>query len=448
LNATGTFKYKSRKRIVREREKDQNQEGAMDTNKLVERVKLIITSPKTEWETIDGEQTSIKELYLGYILILAAITPIVSFLKLSIFGVKIPLMGTYHVGIGHGLSNMILNYIFILAGVYLMALIVDWLAPTFGGSKNQLQALKVVAYAYTAAWIAGILQLIPWIGIPLLLIGSLYSVYLLYLGLPVTMKCPKEKSMGYTAVSIIVAIVIGFVISAVVGGITGVTMKGAMTTPQTSMQSSGSFDKNSLGGKLQDWSKRMEKAGKQMEEAQKSGDEEAQRKAASKMMATAMGSKGTIETLAPDRIKAFLPEKLNGWTRSDVSAEKNGAAGFQISTAKASYGDGNGHNLRVEITDMGLAKGVMALAGWAGVTQEKSTANSFEKTYKQGSQLVHEQWNSQSGSGEYTTVVGDRFSVKVSGEAKNINVLKNTAEGIDLSGLAALKDEGVSKENQ
>ncbi len=419
----------------------------MDMNKLIERIKLILTSPKTEWETIGSEQTSIKELYLGYILILAAITPIVSFLKLSIFGIHIPFMGTYHLGIGQGLSNMVLNYIFILAGVYVMALIVDMLAPSFGGSKNQLQALKVVAYAYTAAWIAGVLQLIPWIGIPLLLLGSLYSIYLLYLGLPVTMKCPPEKSLGYTAVSIIVAIVIGFVISAVVGGITGVHMRNAMTAPQTGVQEGGSFDKNSLGGKLEDWSNRMESAGKEMAKAQKSGDVEAQKKAASKMMATAMGSKGTIVTLAPDRIKAFLPEKLNGWTRSDASAERNGAMGFQISTAQASYGDGSGHNLQVEITDMGLAKGVMALADWAGVTQEKSTADGFEKTYKQGSRMIHEQWNSHSGSGEYTIIVAGRFSVKSSGSAADINVLKNAAQSIDLSGLEALKDAGVSKGN-
>jgi Yip1 domain len=420
----------------------------MDISRLMARVKLILTSPKTEWNAIEGEQTSTKELYIGYILILAAITPVASFLKMSILGIKIPFVGTYRIGIGPSLGNMVLNYIFILVGVYVMALIVDMLAPTFGGSKNQQQALKTVTYAYTAAWVAGILQLIPWIGIPLLLAGSLYSIYLLYLGLPVTMKCPTEKSMGYTAVSIIIAIVISFAISAVVGGITGVNMRGAMTAPQTGMQGSGSFDKNSLGGKLEDWSKKMESAGKEMEQAQKSGDAEAQRKAASKMMATAMGSKGTIETLAPDRIKAFLPEKLAGKTRSDVSAERNGAMGFQISTAQASYKDDSGHNLEVEITDMGLAKGVMALAGWAGVEQEKSTEDGFEKTYKQGSRMVHEQWDSKSHTGEYTTIVANRFSVKISGEAADIDVLKNAVQSMDLSGLEALKDEGMTKENQ
>ncbi len=417
----------------------------MDFSKLMERVKLILTTPKTEWITIENEQTSTKELYIGYILILAAIAPIAGFLRMSIFGIKIPFMGTYRLGFGASLGNMVLNYVFTLAAVYIMALIIDMLAPSFGGSKNQIQALKTVAYAYTASWVAGIAQLIPWIGIPLLLIGSLYSIYLLYLGLPVIMKCPAEKSLGYTAVSIIIAIIISFVVSSIVGSITGVRMRGAMLGSHSSMQDSGSFDKNSLGGKLENWSKQLESASNEMEKAQKSGDVEAQRKAAGKLMASAMGSNGTVETLAPDRIKAFLPEKLDGRTRSDVSAERSGAMGFQISTAQASYNDPNGSNLEMEITDMGLARGVMALAGWAGVEKDSSTADGFEKIHRQGSQMVHEQWNNKSSSGEYTVIVANRFSVKASGKAADIGTLKNAVQGINLAGLEALKDEGVKK---
>ncbi len=418
----------------------------MDFNKLLQRIKLILTSPKTEWIAIEAEQTSVKELYLGYILILAAVSPIAGFIKMSVFGIKVPFMGTYRLGFGAGISNMVLNYLFILAGIYLMALIIDMLAPSFGGTKDRLQALKVVTYAYTAAWVAGIFQILPWIGMLLLLAGSLYSIYLLYLGLPVTMKCPAEKSLGYTAVSMLIVIIISFAISAVVGGITGAHMGSGIQ--HTGMSNQGSFDKNSLGGKLENWNKKLEQAGKEMAQAQKSGDSESQQKAARKLMATAMGSNGTIETLAPDRIKAFLPEKLAGRTRSQTSAERGGAMGFQISTAKASYPDSNGHSLKVEITDMGLAKGVMALAGWAGVEQERATANGFEKTYKQGSRMVHEQWNNKSHSGSYTIIVGNRFSVEVSGEATDITALKNMAQNINLSGLEALKDEGISQEKE
>lgn len=418
----------------------------MDFGKLSERVKMMCTSPKTEWPVIEKEQTTLQELYMEYILLLAAIGPVAGFLKMSVFGIHVPLMGTYRPALGAGIGGMVLGYVMTLAGVYLMALIVNMLAPSFGGKKDEMQALKTVAYAYAAAWVAGIGQLVPWVGWIIVLAGSVYSVYLLYLGLPVTMKCPPEKAAGYTAVSIIVAIILSFVISAVVGGITGgVGMMGGGSSSQTNLQGKGGFDKDSPGGKLDDWTKKMEAASKDMEKAQKSGDSAAQSEAMGKMMASAMGSNGKIETLAPERIKTFLPDTLAGRQRSDLSAERSGAAGLQISTARASYTDSDGNTLDAEITDMGLAKGVIALASWAGVEKENVTENGFEKTYKKGKEMVHEQWDTRTGTGEYSIIIANRFSVKISGKAADIDTLRKVANSMNLAGLAALKDEGVTK---
>jgi hypothetical protein len=418
----------------------------MDFGKLIERVKAILTSPKTEWEAIEKEQTSLQELYVGYILLLAAIGPVAAFLKMSLFGISIPLMGTYRPGLGASFGSMIFRYALTLAGVYLVALIVNMLAPSFGGKKDDIQALKTVTYAYTAAWIAGIAQLLPWLGMLVVLAGSLYSIYLLYLGLPVTMKCPPEKSVGYTAVSIVLAVILSFAISFIVGGITGGGgMMGGMSSSHMSMQGKGKFDQESLGGKLEDWTKKVETATKDMEKAQKSGDSAAQSEAMTKLMASAMGSDGKVETLAPDRIKSFLSDSFAGWKRSAVSAERSGAMGFQISTAQASYADASGNTLKVEITDMGLAKGVMAIASWASVEKDSITENGFEKTYKKGKEMIHEQWDTRTGSGEYSTILANRFTVKISGKAANIDALKKAADSLDLAGLAALKDDGVTK---
>ena len=418
----------------------------MDFGKLIERVKKICISPKTEWPVIEKEQTSLQELYMGYILLLAAIGPVAGFLKMSFFGIHVPLIGTYHPGLGAGIGGMVLGYVMTIAGIYLVALIINMLAPSFGGKKDDMQALKTIAYAYTAAWVAGSAQLVPWAGWFIVLAGSLYSVYLLYLGLPVIMKCPPEKAAGYTAVSIIVAIIISFVISAVIGGITGgVGMMGGRSSSHMNLQGKGGFDKDSPGGKLEAWTKKMEAASKDMEKAQKSGDTAAQSEAMTKMLASAMGSDGKIETLAPERIKAFLPNMLAGRQCSDVSAARSGAVGFQVSTVRASYTDSDGNTLKAEITDMGLAKGVIALTSWAGVEKEIVTENGFEKTYKKGKEIVHEQWDNRTRSGEYSTIIGNRFSVKVSGKVADIDMLQKVANSINLAGLAALKDEGVTK---
>lgn len=419
----------------------------MDINKLIARVKAILLTPKTEWPVIAGEQTTVPDLYKNYIVVLAAIPAVAGFIKGSLigygaFGIH------YRTPIGAGITSAIVSYALALALTYVMALIVDALAPNFGGQKNQVQALKAVAYSYTASWVASVGLILPGIGWLIALAGGIYGIYLLYLGLPATMKAPTEKAGGYTAVSIIVAIVLGWIIALVVAGIagTGAMMSGGFSgTNLGSSVGEVTIDKDSSLGKLDAWSKKMEAAGKQMESAQKSGDAEATGKALGAVMGAAMSGGDQVEALAPDMLKPFVPETLAGLKRTDFSAERNGAMGMQISEAHASYSDGANRSLRLEVTDMGTAKGLMAMAGWAAIDSDKETEHGYDKTYKQDGRLVHEEWNSEDKHGEYGIVLGDRFSVKVSGNADSINDIKAAVASINLAGLEALKTQGVKK---
>jgi len=112
--------------------------------------------------------------------------------------------------------------------------------------------------------------------------------------------------------------------------------------------------------------------------------------------------------------------------------------------ARARYADdASGHSLNLEITDMGGAKGLMALASWANVEEDKQTQTGYEKTYRQGGNMVHEQWDSAARHGEFGEVIGERFAVKLTGDNTDVPTLKSALAGVDLSGLEALKNEGV-----
>ncbi|MEO5702396.1 MAG: Yip1 family protein [Gammaproteobacteria bacterium] len=184
---------------------------------LVERVKNILLQPKQEWPVIAGENTATADLYKSYIAPLAAIPALAGFVGLSLVGISLAFLGgTYRVPIGSGLAYAIINFLLTLGAVYVLALIINAMAPNFGGEKNMQQALKLVAYSSTASWLAGIFAIVPQLSILSLL--GLYSLYLLYLGLPVLMKCPADKAMGYTIMLVICAIgiflVVGFISSA------------------------------------------------------------------------------------------------------------------------------------------------------------------------------------------------------------------------------------------
>jgi Yip1 domain len=179
---------------------------------LIERVKNICVSPGAEWSVIDGESASTGSLITGYVVPLAAVSAVASFIGSSIIGVTLPFVGgTYRVPFVSGLVAAVVGVALTAVGVVVCSYVIDALAPTFGAQKNQMQATKVAAYAPTAAWVAGILQIIPALGV-LAVLGALYSLYVLYLGLPRLMKAPSDKALGYTVAVVITVIVIGIVI--------------------------------------------------------------------------------------------------------------------------------------------------------------------------------------------------------------------------------------------
>jgi hypothetical protein len=192
----------------------------MNINALVARVKAILLTPNTEWPVIANEATAARDIYVGYVAPLAAIGAIAMFIGQVFVGVSVPLLGTVRVGIGAGLTSAILMYVMTFVAVFVLSWIVDMLAPSFDGQRDPLRALKLVAYSYTPAWIAGILHIVPTLGI-LLLLASLYGLYLIYLGLPVLMRCPKEKSVIYTVVIVVCSIVLFLLIGAVVSCVSG-----------------------------------------------------------------------------------------------------------------------------------------------------------------------------------------------------------------------------------
>jgi hypothetical protein len=181
----------------------------------LERVKRMLLSPRAEWDVIDAEETTPAALYRGYIAPLAAIGPVAHFIGDTVIGIPLPIGGLIRAPIGPAFGNAVIFYVLMLGATYVLALIIDALAPTFNSQKSRIQALKLAAYSSSAGWLAGIFGLIPWIR-PLEILG-LYSVYLLYLGVPVLMKTPREKVLPYTA-GIVLA---GVVLFASVGAITG-----------------------------------------------------------------------------------------------------------------------------------------------------------------------------------------------------------------------------------
>ncbi len=184
---------------------------------IAERVKKIITSPKEAWAEIKAEPATVQGIYTSYAMILAAIPAIAQFIGYSLIGTSF--MGvSFRWSIGRALGYCIFLYILSLVGLALVAFIADALAPSFGSQKNYVNALKAVVYSMTPMWVAGVLYIIPWLGI-LVILAGLYGLYLFFIGLPMLMETPSDKAVGYTIVVIVVNIVVYFVVGAIASSI-------------------------------------------------------------------------------------------------------------------------------------------------------------------------------------------------------------------------------------
>jgi hypothetical protein len=185
---------------------------------LIERVKNILITPKTEWPKIAGEEQTLSSVITSYVLPLALVGAACTFIGYGFIGID---YGFFRMkGMDWGVKMAVIQIVSAVVGVIVTAFVVDALAPSFGSEKNINKSAQLVAYGYTAAFVGAFFNIFPAIA----LIGSLlglYGIYLMYLGLGPLKKTPEDKKVIYLVVTILVLIVVYFIIGMILGGILG-----------------------------------------------------------------------------------------------------------------------------------------------------------------------------------------------------------------------------------
>lgn len=394
------------------------------TASLIARVQGILLAPRAEWDRIEPESATAQGLFTGYAAILAAIPAIAQVIgglwPICVLGVCV------HRNLIAVIVGAIVFYILSLVGVFVISLIIDELAPSFGGTKNRIQALKLVIYSWTAFWLAGIFAVVPFLGI--LSIVGLYSLYLLYLGVPKMMKAPQDKALGYTAVSIILGIIVYFVVAAVAAAVVGGAALFGGTTISSIAGPSAVSGTVHVGNASVDLAQ-LSRAAQQAEAAGKA------------MQAQANGQPapaGSVQALPADALKAMLPAALpSGFARTEIEASSGGAAGISGANASGTYTRGDGR-ITLEVTDMAAMGAFASMASAFNVQSDRETATSYEKVSNVNGRMTDEEFDRQARSGKYSVLVGNRFVVEANGSGVDINDLKAAVQSVDLNHLQSL----------
>lgn len=180
-------------------------------NEIIERVKNLIISPKSEWEKISQESLETARL-IQFLIMLALIPTVATFIGYALFGYRVPFVGYVGGSVAWALRYALVSFVSNVAGAFLAAFVINMLAPSFGSRQDWNKAFALVVYSYVPFYVAGVLYIIPSLGI-LASLAGLYGLYLLYLGLPLMMETTEDKHTTYFVVSLVVMIAAGFVLS-------------------------------------------------------------------------------------------------------------------------------------------------------------------------------------------------------------------------------------------
>lgn len=454
---------------------------------LLSRLKGIVLSPKTEWTVIALEPTTVPQLYVGYVVPLALLAALMGFLRMSVLGVNLGVGTSFRMPIAGGLTYTLTMFVSALFGVFVVGLIIGVLAPTFAGTRDQRQALKVAAYGLTPAILSSVLALSPILATLLQLLAGLYGIYVLYLGLPVLMQSPKEKAFGYTASVVICTILVGIVFAVLstvahVGGArqgffgaTGATGADRAAQQAAARDRGAAAVGNVLGNALGTDSEgkanlsaalsNLAKAGEQSQASSSSATAAATPPAGASAATTdaaqnaqsplsaasgllsalggAMGGPHRVDTVDFKTLKGVLPASLPGMTRTWAEGGNQAAVGVKTASAKADYAGDNGAAVHIEISDISGVSGLMDLAGGLIQNTTSESDGGFERNVLIGGRTVHEKFDARNKHGELSIVLVKRFSVDIGGNGVDMGSLEQSLGQIDLARLESMKDVGA-----
>ncbi|MBV1795907.1 Yip1 family protein [Siccirubricoccus sp. G192] len=183
---------------------------------IVARARGLIMRPREEWQVIAREPADTAGLFTGYAMPLALIPAVSGLIGSMLLGSMLGgLPGMARIGIGAMLLHTVTAYVLGLVAVWVLGKIVQALAPKSGGVADEVAAMKLAVYSYTATWLAGIFAIIPILAILGLL--GLYSLYIFYKGVPVVARVPEDRALGFTLVVILCAILVNILVITIAG---------------------------------------------------------------------------------------------------------------------------------------------------------------------------------------------------------------------------------------
>lgn len=172
-------------------------------------VKGLLTRPRVEWEEIRRGSYSIAQVYRQHVLILGLIPPVAGLIGTTQVGWSVAGSETTYLTLGSALRISIAYYVAILVAVLTIGALIHWMGETYNARQPLARCVALAAYTITPMLLIGVVQLYPllWLSFILGLPALAYTVYLLFLGMPIMMEIEAERAFLFSSAVLAVGLV-------------------------------------------------------------------------------------------------------------------------------------------------------------------------------------------------------------------------------------------------
>ena len=170
----------------------------------------LLLQPRLGWQRIAEHAPRSAIAALLYPAILALLPALAWYSGTTRVGWRIGDEAAVHLTEASAAPIVILFYLTMVAAVAGIGFMVHWMARTYGAASTLAKGIAIAGFTATPLFCAGAVGFYPWIMFDLV-VGMLaigYTVYLLYLGIPIVMQIPEERGFLFASAVVAVCLVI------------------------------------------------------------------------------------------------------------------------------------------------------------------------------------------------------------------------------------------------
>lgn len=171
----------------------------------------LLVRPSAQWQTIAALPESTLKTLVLYPFFLAILPAVAWYYGTTVVGWTVgqnsdPIRLTTE----SALRICILFYMAMVACVGVIGYFIHWMAATYGADSSFAKGLVITGFTATPLFIAGLTGFYPllWLDMVLGVVALGWSVYLMYLGIPIVMNIPKERGFLFSSAVLAIALVI------------------------------------------------------------------------------------------------------------------------------------------------------------------------------------------------------------------------------------------------